>query len=182
MWWALNHRTHDTEAEVALLRQTLAALDTPVVVAKHWAHGGEGAIDLAHAVVAAADAPTPMRFIYEDEQSLWDKVNVVARRIYGAAQVVADKKVRNRIEQLQASGYGHLPICVAKTQSSFSGDPSVRGAPQGHTLTVREVRLAAGARFVVMVCGDMMTMPGLPAVPAAHAISVTDDGRITGLS
>jgi formate--tetrahydrofolate ligase len=90
--------------------------------------------------------------------------------------------VRNRIDQLQAGGYGHLPVCVAKTQSSFSGDPTLRGAPQGHVLTVREVRLAAGARFVVMVCGDILTMPGLPAVPAAHAISVTDDGRITGLS
>jgi formate--tetrahydrofolate ligase len=179
---AINHRTHDTDAEVDLLRQHLAALGTPVVVAKHWAQGGEGAVDLARAVVAAADAATPMRFIYADEQPLWDKVNEVAKRIYGAAQVIADKKVRNRIEQLQAAGYGHLPVCVAKTQSSFSGDPALRGAPTGHSLTVREVRLAAGARFVVMVCGDMLTMPGLPAAPAAHAISVTDDGRITGLS
>jgi formate--tetrahydrofolate ligase len=106
----------------------------------------------------------------------------VARRIYGASQVIADKKVRARLEQLQAAGYGRLPICVAKTQSSFSGDPALRGAPEGHTLTLREVRLAAGARFVVMICGDILTMPGLPATPAAHAISVTDDGRITGLS
>ena len=179
---ALNHRTHDTDAEVALLREKLAAYDTPVVVAKHWAHGGEGAVDLARAVVAAADAPTPMRLLYDDELPLWDKLETVARRIYGAAQVTGDRKVRDRIGQLQAAGYGHLPICVAKTQSSFSGDPALRGAPQGHTLTVREARLAAGARFVVMVCGDMMTMPGLPAKPAAHAISVTDDGRITGLS
>jgi formate--tetrahydrofolate ligase len=179
---AINHRTHDTDAEVALLREKLAVYDTPVVVARHWAQGGAGAVDLAHAVVAAADAATPLRLLYENEQPLWDKINTVARRIYGAAQVVADKKVRTRIEQLQAGGYGHLPICVAKTQSSFSGDPSLRGAPTGHTLTVREVRLAAGARFVVMVCGDMLTMPGLPAAPAANGISVTDDGRITGLS
>jgi formate--tetrahydrofolate ligase len=179
---ALNHRTHDTDAEVALLKEKLAAYDTPVVVARHWAHGGEGAIDLAHAVVAAADESTPMRFLYGDEVPLWDKLETVARRIYGAAQVIGDRKVRERIAQLQSEGFGHLPICVAKTQSSFSGDPSLRGAPQGHTLTVREARLAAGARFVVMVCGDMMTMPGLPATPAAHAISVTDDGRITGLS
>ncbi|MBA3477380.1 MAG: formate--tetrahydrofolate ligase [Lautropia sp.] len=179
---AVNHRTHDTDAEVALLGEQLAALDTPVVVAQHWAKGGEGAVDLAHAVVAAADAARPLQLLYEDELPLWEKINVIARRIYRAAQVVADKKVRNRIEQLQAAGYGHLPVCVAKTQSSFSGDPSVRGAPEGHILTVREVRLAAGARFVVMVCGEIMTMPGLPAVPAAHAISVTDDGRITGLS
>jgi formate--tetrahydrofolate ligase len=113
---------------------------------------------------------------------LWEKVTTVARRIYGAADVVAERKVRNRIEQLQAGGYGHLPVCIAKTQSSFSADPGQRGAPEGHLLTVREVRLAAGARFVVMVCGDILTMPGLPAMPAAHAISVTDDGRITGLS
>jgi formate--tetrahydrofolate ligase len=179
---AVNHRTHDTDAEVALLREQLAVHDTPAVVARHWANGGAGAVDLAQAVVAAADAATPLRLLYDDEQPLWDKINVIARRIYGASQVVADKKVRVRIEQLQTAGYGHLPICVAKTQSSFSGDPSLRGAPHGHVLTVREVRLAAGARFVVMVCGDIMTMPGLPAVPAAHAISVTDEGRITGLS
>ncbi|MEO6268860.1 MAG: formate--tetrahydrofolate ligase [Lautropia sp.] len=179
---ALNHRTHDTDAEVELLREKLAAYDTPVVVARHWAQGGDGAIDLAHAVVDAAADPAPMRLLYEDDMPLWDKLETVARRIYGAAQVFGDRKVRTRVDQLQASGYGHLPICVAKTQSSFSGDPTLRGAPQGHTLTVREVRLAAGARFVVMVCGDMMTMPGLPALPAAHAISVTDEGRITGLS
>ena len=207
---SINHRTHDTDAEVALLREQLAPLGTPVVVARHWAHGGEGAVDLARAVVAAAEGtavegsavrgkavegsgpagagaeplPTavPSHLLYEDELPLWDKVSMVARRIYGASQVVADKKVRNRIEQLQAGGYGHLPVCVAKTQSSFSGDPTLRGAPQGHVLTVREVRLAAGARFVVMVCGEILTMPGLPALPAAHAISVTDDGRITGLS
>jgi formate--tetrahydrofolate ligase len=179
---ALNHRTHDTDAEVALLREQLAALDTPVVVSRHWAQGGAGAIDLAHAVVAAADAARPLRFIYEDDLPLLAKLETVARRIYGASQVIADKKVRARLEQLQAAGYGRLPICVAKTQSSFSGDPALRGAPEGHTLTLREVRLAAGARFVVMICGDILTMPGLPATPAAHAISVTDDGRITGLS
>ena len=106
----------------------------------------------------------------------------MARRIYGAAGITGDRKVRDRIARLQADGYGTLPVCVAKTQSSFSGDPSLRGAPEGHILTVREARLAAGARFVVMVCGDMLTMPGLPAKPAAHAIGVTDDGRITGLS
>ena len=179
---ALNHRTHDTDAEVALLSTQLAALDTPVVVSKHWSQGGAGAVDLAHAVVEACEAPRPLSFAYEDGLPLLAKLETVARRIYGATQVIADKKVRSRIEQLQAAGYGSLPICVAKTQSSFSGDPSLRGAPEGHSLTLREVRLAAGARFVVMICGDILTMPGLPAKPAAHAISVTDDGRITGLS
>jgi len=179
---AINHRTHDTDAEVALLSGQLATLDTPVVVSRHWAQGGAGAADLAHAVVAAAESARPLRFAYEDGLPLLEKLETVARRVYGAAQVIADKKVRSRIEQLQAAGYGGLPICVAKTQSSFSGDPSLRGAPEGHSLTLREVRLAAGARFVVMVCGDILTMPGLPASPAAHAISVTDEGRITGLS
>jgi len=179
---AINHRTHDTDAEVALLSGQLATLDTPVVVSRHWAQGGAGAADLAHAVVAAAESARPLRFAYEDGLPLLEKLETVARRVYGAAQVIADKKVRSRIEQLQAAGYGGLPICVAKTQSSFSGDPSLRGAPEGHSLTLREVRLAAGARFVVMVCGDILTMPGLPANPAAHAISVTDEGRITGLS
>ncbi len=179
---ALNHRTHDTDAEVALLSSQLAALATPVVVSKHWAHGGAGAVDLAQAVVEACESARPLSFAYEDGLPLLEKLETVARRIYGATQVIADKKVRSRIEQLQAAGYGSLPICVAKTQSSFSGDPSLRGAPEGHSLTLREVRLAAGARFVVMVCGDILTMPGLPAKPAAHSISVTDDGRITGLS
>jgi formate--tetrahydrofolate ligase len=179
---ALNHRTHDTDAEVALLSSQLAALDTPVVVSKHWAQGGAGAVDLAHAVVEACESSRSLSFAYEDGLPLLEKLETVARRIYGATQVIADKKVRSRIEQLQAAGYGNLPICVAKTQSSFSGDPSLRGAPEGHSLTLREVRLAAGAGFVVMVCGDILTMPGLPARPAAHAISVTDDGRITGLS
>ena len=179
---ALNHRTHDTDAEVALLSGQLAALATPVVVSKHWAQGGAGAVDLAHAVVEACESTRPLSFAYEDDLPLLEKLEAVARRIYGATQVIADKKVRSRIEQLQSAGYGRLPICVAKTQSSFSGDPSLRGAPEGHSLTLREVRLAAGAGFVVMVCGDILTMPGLPARPAAHSISVTDDGRITGLS
>ncbi|MGE0800817.1 MAG: formate--tetrahydrofolate ligase [Lautropia sp.] len=179
---AINHRSHDTDAEVDLLRDKLSAFQVPVVVARHWAEGGAGTTDLARQVVELAEQPTPLRFVYADEQTLWDKINLVANRLYGAAQVVADKAVRARIDQLQAEGYGRLPICVAKTQSSFSNDPSLRGAPQGHTLTVREVRLAAGAGFVVMVCGDLVTMPGLPAEPAAHRIGVTDDGRITGLS
>ena len=179
---AINHRTQDTDAEVALLRERLADSSVPVVVARHWAEGGAGATGLAQQVVALAESPTTLRFLYPDELPLWDKLGAVATRIYGAAQVVADASVRARIAQLQSAGYGHLPICVAKTQSSFSNDPALRGAPQGHTLTVREVRLAAGARFVVMVCGDLLTMPGLPADPAAHRIGVTDDGRITGLS
>ena len=128
------------------------------------------------------DAPAPLEFLYPDEASLADKIRAIATRTYGASDVVMDAKVKKRVAELQAGGYGHFPVCVAKTQSSFSGDASVRGAPDGHVLTVREVRLAAGAGFIVMVCGDMLTMPGLPKVPAAEHIGVTDDGRITGLS
>ncbi len=179
---ALNHRTEDTAAEIALLRERLAALGIAAVVAKHWAEGGAGAAELAREVVALADSPAPLAFLYPDEAPLWDKLRAIATRTYGAADIVGDAKVMKRIDDLQSAGYGRLPVCVAKTQSSFSGDAGVRGAPSGHVLTVREVRLAAGAGFVVMVCGDMMTMPGLPRVPAAERIGVTDDGRITGLS
>ena len=124
---------------------------------------------------------TPLRFAYEDDTPLWDKMAAIATKVYGAAGIEADAKVRAQVERLQADGYGRWPVCVAKTQYSFSTDPTLRGAPSGHTVRVREVRLAAGARFVVMICGDVMTMPGLPKVPAAHAIDVDDDGRITGL-
>ena len=125
--------------------------------------------------------PTDFRFVYEDDASLWDKLRAVATKIYGAADVAADTKVRAQIERLEADGYGRYPICVAKTQSSFSTDPGLRGAPSGHVVNVREVRLAAGAQFVVMICGDIMTMPGLPKVPSAERIDIADDGRIVGL-
>jgi formate--tetrahydrofolate ligase len=122
-----------------------------------------------------------MRFAYEDELPLWEKMRAIATRIYGAADIRADARVRAQIERLQQQGYGHYPVCVAKTQYSFSTDPRLRGAPEGHVVDVREVRLAAGAQFVVMICGDVLTMPGLPKIPAAHAIDVDDSGRILGL-
>ncbi len=125
--------------------------------------------------------PADFRFVYEDEATLWDKVVAVATKIYGAAEVTADSKIRAQIDKLQADGYGHYPVCIAKTQYSFSTDPHKRGAPSGHTINIREVRLAAGAEFVVMVCGDIMTMPGLPKVPSSEAIDVGEDGRIVGL-
>jgi formate--tetrahydrofolate ligase len=178
---ALNHRTHDTPAEVALLTESARAHGAKVVVARHWAEGGQGAADLARAVVALCEQPNHFRFVYEDDDSLWDKVSKIAMRVYGAAEVKADAKVRARIQALQDQGYGRLPVCVAKTQYSFSTDPKLRGAPSGHVLDVREVRLAAGAGFIVMVCGDVMTMPGLPKVPAANAIDVDSNGRIKGL-
>ena len=178
----LNHFTPDTEAEVELIKRKMAHHEAPVVVSKHWAEGGAGAEQLAHTVVDVIDnIPADFKFVYEDSASLWDKMKAVATKIYGAADIAADTKVRNQIQKLQDDGYGHYPVCVAKTQYSFSTDPKLRGAPSGHTVTIREVRLSAGAEFVVMVCGDIMTMPGLPRVPAAEKIDVDEAGRITGL-
>ena len=179
---AINHRTEDTPAEIALLQATTAALGVEVVLAKHWAQGGAGAADLAHAVVKLCEQPNHFKFLYRDSDSLWDKVQAIATKTYGAASITADAKVRAQIAQLQSDGYGELPVCIAKTQYSFSTDAKLRGAPSGHVLTIREVRLSAGAGFVVMVCGDIMTMPGLPAVPAANGMDVNDAGQITGLS
>jgi formate--tetrahydrofolate ligase len=179
---AINHFVHDTTAELELLKRKLAHHEVPVVIARHWAEGGAGAADLAREVVRLGrTTPADFRFVYEDSATLWEKVNAVAKTIYGAGDVTAETKVRARIEQLQAAGYGHYPICIAKTQYSFSTDPELRGAPSGHVLNVREVRLAAGAEFIVLVCGEIMTMPGLPAVPSSEHIDVTDDGRIVGL-
>ena len=179
---AINHRTEDTAAEIALLQATTAALGVDVVLAKHWAQGGAGAADLARAVVKLCEQPNHFKFLYQDSDSLWDKVQAIATKTYGASGITADAKVRAQIAQLQSDGYGDLPVCIAKTQYSFSTDAKLRGAPSGHVLTIREVRLSAGAGFVVMVCGDIMTMPGLPAVPAANGIDVNDAGQITGLS
>jgi formate--tetrahydrofolate ligase len=179
---AVNHFSFDTEAELALLKRKMAHHAVPVVPARHWAEGGRGAEALARAVVELIETmPTNFRFVYEEEAPLWDKVTAVATKIYGASEVTADSKVRAQIKKLQADGYGHYPICIAKTQYSFSTDPLLRGAPSGHVLNIREVRLAAGAEFIVMVCGDIMTMPGLPKVPSAAAIDVDESGRIVGL-
>jgi formate--tetrahydrofolate ligase len=153
-----------------------------VVVARHWSEGGAGAEELAHEVVRLADGGTAdCRFLYDDAEPLFDKVKAVATKIYGAGEVTADTKVRNAIRKLEDDGYGRLPVCMAKTQYSFSTDPLRLGAPSGHVLNVREVRLAAGAEFVVMICGDILTMPGLPKEPAATRIDVDASGRVTGL-
>jgi len=179
---AINHFTHDTDAEAALIREKMRAQSTPVVVARHWAEGGKGAEDLAREVVGVIDqGRNNFHFVYEDDLPLWDKVKAVATRVYGAADITADAKVRAQIVKLQEEGYGRYPVCIAKTQYSFSTDPSLRGAPSGHTLNIREVRLSAGAEFVVMVCGDIMTMPGLPKMPAATKIDLTPDGKVVGL-
>ncbi len=179
---AINHRTEDTAAEIALLQSTAASLGVEVVLAEHWAKGGAGAANLAHAVVKLCEQPNHFKFLYEDQVSLWDKVQIIATQTYAAAGIVADAKVRAQFAQLEAEGYGHLPVCIAKTQYSFSSDAKLRGAPSGHVLNIREIRLAAGAGFVVVVCGDIMTMPGLPVVPAANGIDINEAGEITGLS
>ncbi len=178
---AINHRTEDTAAEVELLKASAARHGVQVVLARHWAEGGKGATELAHAVVALCEQKNNFKFVYEDSDTLWDKVKKVATSIYGASDISADAKVKAQIEKLQASGYGHYPVCIAKTQYSFSTDATKRGAPSDHVINIREVRLAAGAEFVVMVCGEVMTMPGLPKVPSANAIDITDEGRIVGL-
>jgi len=178
---AINHFAADTEAEHALLRERVVALGVPALMARHWAEGGRGAVDLAREVVNQCEQPSTLRFVYEDADTLWDKMRLLATRIYGAAEISASAEARAQINRLQEAGYGHYPVCVAKTQYSFSTDATQRGAPSGHTVNVREVRLAAGAEFVVMVCGDIMTMPGLPKVPSAELIDIDDQGRVVGL-
>ena len=179
---SINHFTFDTDAEIELLKTKMAHHEAPVVLARHWAQGGKGAEDVARAVVKIVDTtPTNFKFVYEENAPLWEKVKTIATKIYGASDVTADAKVRNQIKKLQDEGYGAYPVCVAKTQYSFSTDPQLRGAPSGHMINIREVRLQAGAEFIVMVCGDVMTMPGLPKVPSANAIDVNDQGKIVGL-
>jgi formate--tetrahydrofolate ligase len=180
---SINHFTFDTDAEIELLKKKMAPHQVPVLLARHWAEGGEGATDVARTVVDLIEKgkDNQFKFVYEDDLPLWDKIKTIATKIYGASDVTADAKVRGQIKRLQESGYGHYPVCVAKTQYSFSTDPTLRGAPSGHVVNIREVRLAAGAEFVVMVCGDVMTMPGLPKVPSAEKIDITDDGKIVGL-
>jgi formate--tetrahydrofolate ligase len=177
---SINRFDTDTPAELELLRSRVNDLGVEVVLASHWADGGKGAVDLARTVVALCEQPSAMTFVYEDDASLWEKVTAIATRVYGASEVTADAKIRGQIRDLEAQGYGHFPVCVAKTQYSFSTDPGLRGAPNGHSLNVREVRLAAGAEFIVMVCGDIMTMPGLPKVPSSERIDYVG-GQVVGL-
>jgi len=181
---AINNFTFDTPAELRLLQDRMAKHDAPVIVARHWAEGGKGAEDVARAVVDTLDrqqGPSPCNFVYEESATLMEKITAIATKIYGAAGVSADAKVSGQIKKLQDDGYGHYPVCVAKTQYSFSTDAALRGAPSGHDVNIREVRLAAGAEFIVLVCGDIMTMPGLPKVPSAEKIDLDDNGKVTGL-
>jgi formate--tetrahydrofolate ligase len=178
---SINRFTADTDAEIKLVTDRMKALGVNVVLAEHWAKGGAGAEALAHEIVRLAEGGGSMNFVYQDSDSLLDKMKAVATKIYGAADISAPAKVKQQLKAWEEAGYGHYPICVAKTQSSFSADATLRGAPSGHVVNVREVRLAAGAQFIVMICGDIMTMPGLPKVPSAEKIDIDDDGRIVGL-
>jgi formate--tetrahydrofolate ligase len=179
----LNRFSTDTPAEIAALRSACERIEVECITADHWARGGAGATNLAQAVLATMEK-TPARFqlLYPDDMPLWKKVQTVARELYGAEDIIGDQKVRDRFRELQEEGYGHFPVCIAKTQYSFTTDPDKKGAPKQHVVQVREVRLSAGAEFVVAICGDIMTMPGLPRVPSANKIDVTPDGRIAGLS
>jgi formate--tetrahydrofolate ligase len=181
---AVNRFPTDTDAEIDKVVDLVAAEGVRAFPATHFSDGGVGAHDLAKGVLQVLDEPSPytFSFTYDDDQSLTEKVEAIATRLYGAGQVTWDARAKRRLQRAERDGYGGLPVCVAKTQYSFSTDPTNLGAPSGHALHVREVRLSAGAGFVVVVCGDMMTMPGLPREPSASRIDLADDGTIIGLS
>ncbi len=179
---AVNRFTADTDAEVAAIGKAGEELGAEVVECTHWANGGAGAEDLARHVVDLVDKGiSQFAPVYDDDIALWDKVKTIVTKLYGADEVIADKKVRNQFADFQSGGYGHLPVCMAKTQYSFSTDPNLKGAPSGHVVPIRDVRLSAGAGFVVVICGEIMTMPGLPRVPAANSIFLNDVGLVEGL-
>ncbi len=180
---AVNHFSSDTRAETEFLQRLCRdELDVEAIVCRHWEEGAAGAEDLARAVAAMTDAEKPsVQPLYPDARPLADKIRTIATEIYGAADIALDAKAAARLAEIEAAGYGRLPVCMAKTQYSFSTDPKKLGAPTGHTVSVREVRLCAGAGFVVAICGDIMTMPGLPRIPAAEAMHLDAEGRIEGL-
>jgi formate--tetrahydrofolate ligase len=179
---SVNRFSTDTQAEIDLLKKLTSGEGVECVLADHWGSGGPGAADLAHAVVRTIETqPSKFKPLYPDDMPLVEKVRTIARELYGAADISFESSVKSRFAELEKEGFGHLPVCIAKTQYSFTTDPSAKGAPSGHVIPVRELRLSAGAEFVVAICGDIMTMPGLPKVPAANNIEVASDGRIAGL-
>ncbi|WP_136645068.1 formate--tetrahydrofolate ligase [Tabrizicola sp. YIM 78059] len=179
---AINHFYSDTDAEIAAVKAYVAEQGAEAVLCKHWAQGSAGIEDLARAVVKLAESgASTFAPLYPDEMGLFQKIETIAKRIYHADEVLADKSIRDQLKAWEAAGYGHLPICMAKTQYSFSTDPNLRGAPTGHSVPVREVRLSAGAGFIVVICGEIMTMPGLPKVPSAEVIRLNEQGQVEGL-
>ena len=179
---AINHFTADTDAEVKVVEDFCEKYRVKAIKCTHWADGGKGTLEMAEHIVELCDSgAAQFRTLYNDDMPLWDKAATIAREIYGADDIIADKKVRDQFAKFEREGFAKYPICMAKTQYSFSTDPNLLGAPSGHVVPIREIRLAAGAEFVVVVCGAIMTMPGLPRVPAANAIRVNEEGRIEGL-
>jgi formate--tetrahydrofolate ligase len=179
---SVNRFSADTEAEHAKLKELCASYGVEAVIADHWASGGEGAAVLAETVVKVVDrGAADFHVLYPDEMPLRDKIKTIAQKIYRARDIACDGAVESRLAELQKGGFGHFPVCIAKTQYSFSTDANAKGAPTDHVVGVREIRLSAGAEFIVAVCGEIMTMPGLPRVPSANTIDLTEDGRITGL-
>ena len=179
---AINKFTSDTPAEIELILQRMKKLNVKTILSSHWSDGSKGAVDLAKTVVELCEnSNQKMQYAYEENDTLIEKINKIAKKIYRASEITMDDKVKAQIENLQKTGYGHFPICVAKTQSSFSIDPKLRGAPSNHSIAIREIRLSAGAEFIVIICGSIMTMPGLPKVPSAEKINYIN-GKIIGLS
>jgi len=179
---AINHFVTDTDEEVQAIKDYAKTQGSEAILSQHWEFGSKGSADLAKRVAEIADSGiSQFAPLYRDEMPLMEKIETIAKRIYRADEIIADKKIRDQLRQWEEQGYGNLPICMAKTQYSFSTDPSLRGAPVGHSVPVREVRLSAGAGFVVAICGEIMTMPGLPRVPSAESIFINDEGQIDGL-
>jgi len=178
---AINHFVSDSEKEMRALQEECNKIGVESVLCQHWSKGGDGAIELAKKVVDLVDQKKSFKFLYEDKIPLFEKIEAIAKEIYDAKDVIADNKIRNQLKQFEENGYGDFPICVAKTQYSFSTDSTLKGAPSGHSIPIREVRLSSGAEFIVVVCGEIMTMPGLPRVPAANSIHLNDNGEIEGL-
>ena len=179
---AINQFSADTQAEMDVVTEITAQHGVKAIEASHWANGGDGTTELAEEVVKVADSGmSQFGTLYPDDMGIWNKIKSVATKLYRADDITADQKTRNAIKDLEASGFGNLPVCIAKTQYSFSTDPSLKGAPSGHIVPIREVRLSAGAGFIVVVCGDIMTMPGLPRVPAANHIKINQEGQVEGL-
>jgi len=178
----INKFIADTPAEHALIKELCAGVGSKAILCSHWADGSKGTTELAHEVVKLAESgKAAYKPLYADDVPLWEKVKTIAQQIYRASDITGDQKVRDLFKEFTEAGFGHYPVCIAKTQYSFSTDPALKGAPTGHVLNVRDVRLSAGAEFIVVVCGEIMTMPGLPKVPSANSIRLNDQGQIEGL-
>tara|TARA_Y100000590_G_scaffold415026_1_gene512426 strand:- start:220 stop:888 length:669 start_codon:yes stop_codon:yes gene_type:complete len=180
---AINHFVTDTEKEVKIIEEHCLKLGIKVSLCTHWANGGDGAKDLANNIVEICNKSKKngFKFLYSSEMPLFKKIEAIAKEIYGAGEVIADSKIKNQLSKMEKDGFGKFPICIAKTQYSFSTNPDLKGAPSGHEFPIREVRLSSGAEFIVVICGAIMTMPGLPKIPAADSIKLNDNGEIEGL-